>query len=225
MKKSTLLASIALFSTPIVSRAAVVTWQSKPYTVNGNFGQFIDTGVIDKTGVLTYAENAGGSALTFDGIPFSSASIPFAGGSWFAGFFDPVSPLAATGAWGGNGSVGTVTFGTGSLPALTLGQAYRIQLIIFDGRGDQAGRSIKVDNLNMGQYANGVSGVTWGPGLLVTGTFTADTATQGFTLETISGGTPAGPHLNGLILQAVPEPSSAFIGGLCVIGLLNRRRR
>lgn len=215
---------IALFGAAAASSAAVITWESKPYAVSGNFGQFINTGVIDKTGTLIYAENAGGSPTTLDGIAFSGASITFAGGSWYGGFFDPVSPLAASGAWGGNGTVGTVTFGTGSLPALISGQAYRVQLLIFDGRGDQTGRTIKVDNSDMGQYANGVSGVTWGPGLLVTGTFTADATAQAFTLETFAGVTPGGPQLNGLILQAVPEPSSALMGGLCVIGLLNRRR-
>ena len=216
---------MALFGAAAVSRAAVITWESKPYTVSGNFGQFIDTGVIDKTGTLIYAENAGGSPTIFDGIAFSGASIAFAGGSWYGEFFDPVSPLASSGAWGGNGTVGTVTFGTGSLPTLISGQAYRVQLLIFDGRGEQAGRTINVDNLDMGQYANGVSGVTWGPGLLVTGTFTADATAQDFTLETLAGVTAGGPQLNGLILQAVPETSSVLMGGLCVIGMQNRRRR
>lgn len=217
-----LLASAGLIT---VSHAATIAWTSKPFTGNGTQGANIDTGIIATTGTLVYAENTGGSAQTFDGINFNAGTINFGGTANV--FFATQSQLVRDGTFGSAGVANTVTLGTGSLPTLTIGQEYQVQLLVFDGRNTtgQAGRYIRVDGTNMGVYANGVTGVTWGPGLLVTGTFVADATTQSFTMEAFNANnTSAGGQLNALVLHAIPEPSVALLGGLGVLGLLRRRR-
>jgi hypothetical protein len=112
---------------------------------------------------------------------------------------------------------------------LTSGHTYRIQALVFDGRGDAGipGRTVQFDGVDQGQYANGVDGVTWGDGLLVTGTFTADAATQDFTNEGFQGANSTGAQLNALLVHttAVPEPSSAALLGLGGLALILRRRK
>jgi hypothetical protein len=178
----------------------------------------MDTGLIATTGTQILAENVGGPALTFDGISFTAGSIVFSGGT-FGGFYSGASPLAATGTYGNN-SPNTVT-----LTGLTSGEVYRIQALVFDGRGAQTGRTVEFDGTNMGQYANGVINVSWGPGLLVTGNFTADATTQNFTIEAFSGASSVGGQLNALLLHQVPEPSGLLLGGLgMLLGVMRRRR-
>jgi hypothetical protein len=180
-------------------------WSSAPATVSGSNGQTLNTGLFDSTHVV-YAENTGGAAQTFDGINFAAGTINF--GGTYNGFHEGGRP-SQTGAWGSSGP-NTVTLGTGSLPVLTIGQRYKIQVLVYDGRvGGITGRSVSFDGINQGIYANGISGVTWGDGLLVTGTFTADATTQAFTVETFSGGTSAGGQINALVLSTLPSLNTA----------------
>jgi len=176
--------------------AAPVTWTSKLYTVNGGWGQYLNTGIFDNTGTLIRAENVGGAATTFDGINFSAGTTVFSG--TYGGFHDGVAPLISkTGTYGGTGP-NTVT-----LSGLTPGNSYRVQALVYDGRGDTGipGRRVSFDGIDQGQYANGVSGVTWGPGLLVTGTFVADASSQAFTVEAFLGASSKGGQLNALLVH------------------------
>jgi len=210
--------------------AATISWSGTIYTVSGSFGQTLNTGQFNTTGIQILAEEVGGSGLTFDGITFTAGTIANmgAGGGIYNGFHEgggsQNTNLARTGAYGGNGNAGTV-----NLTGLTIGYTYRIQALVYDGRGDSGipGRTVTFDSTNLGQYAFGVSGVTWGNGLLATGTFVADATTQSFTNEVFtSGGASRGGQLNALTLYqtAVPEPSAVLIGGLGMIVLLRRRR-
>lgn len=176
--------------------AAPITWTSEPYTVNGGWGQYLDTGIFDTTGTQILAENVGGAATTFDGINFSAGTAVFSG--TYGGFHDGAAPLISRDGTYGNSGPNTMT-----LSGLTPGNSYRVQALVYDGRGDAGipGRRVSFDGIDQGQYANGVSGVTWGPGLLVTGTFVADAATQAFTIETFFGVASKGGQLNALLVH------------------------
>ena len=205
------------------SQAATISWSSTPYTVNGGFGQFLDTGLFVTTGTEVLAENIGGAATSFDSINFAAGTTTFTG--TFNGFHDtnvPSPDLSRDGTYGTDGSSNTVT-----LTGLTNGYTYRVQALVYDGRGDPGipGRTVEFDGIDQGQYANGVSGTTWGDGLLVTGTFVADGTTQDFTIEAFDGATSKGGQLNALLVHqtAVPEPSSLALLSLGALALLRRR--
>lgn len=209
------------------SNAATISWSSSIYTVSGSFGQTLNTGQFTTTGTQVLAQNVGGSALTFDGINFAAGTIGMGGGN-FSGFHENVPTantlLARQGSYGTNDVASTV-----NLTGLTSGYTYRIQALVYDGRGDLTitGRTVRFDGISQGQYAFGVTNVTWGNGLLVTGTFVADAAIQNFTIEAFTpGGASRGGQLNALTLYqtAVPEPSTTLLGGLGMLALLRRRR-
>lgn len=205
----------------VAANAATITWTASPYTTNGSVGQNLDTDIFATTGTQILAENSGGNALTFDGINFAAGTTSF--GASAAVFHDASGNtlLAREGTYGDSGA------STVSLSGLISGQAYRIQALVFDGRGTAGipGRTVSFDGIDQGVYANGVSGVTWGDGLLVTGTFTADATTQDFTIEAFAGATSKGGQLNALLVHAVPEPSSAALLGLGGLALVLRRRK
>lgn len=153
MKNSLHLVAAAILAAISTSQAATITWSAKPYTTNGDFNGDLDTGIFDQSGTFIYAENVGGDAEIFDGISFSGDSSLFDGGT-FDGFHEGESTkLFSTGRYGGPA---TVTIGT-TTGALVIGQTYRIELVFADGRSDQAGRTISVDGIDQGAYANGVS--------------------------------------------------------------------
>lgn len=210
----------------VSARAATIAWSSSAFTVSGSFGQTLNTGQFLTTGTQILAENTGGGALSFDGINFSAGTIGM-GANSFSGFHENVPTantlLARDGSYGNNGVASTV-----NLTGLTTGYTYRIQALVYDGRGDVGipGRTVKFDGINQGQYANGVYNVTWGNGLLVTGTFVADAAVQSFTIEAFLGTSSKGGQLNAITLYqtAVPETSAALLGSIGMLALIRRRR-
>lgn len=201
--------------------ASLITWSAALAPVEGGWGQTLSSGLFDTSGTFVSAENVGGAATTFDGISFAAGTTTFTG--TFDGFHDSSQALSKTGTYGETGA-DTVT-----LSGLTVGYSYRVQALVYDGRGDTGipGRTVEFDGINQGQYANGVWNVTWGPGLLVTGTFTADVVTQNFTIEAFAGTTSKGGQLNALTLYntAIPEPGTISLAGLFAAGFLLRHRR
>jgi hypothetical protein len=181
-----------------LATAAPITWTSTAYTVSGSFGQTLNTGQFATTGTQILAENTGGAALTFDGINFDAGTIGMGGGS-FSGFHENI-PTSNT-LLARDGSYGSNTPSTVILSGLTSGNIYRVQALVYDGRGGLGGRTVNFDGISQGVYSNGVVGVTWGNGLLVTGTFTADAATQNFTIEAFAGATSKGGQLNALLVH------------------------
>lgn len=183
--------------------AAPITWASAPYTVSGSYGQTLSTGQFLKTGTQILAENVGGGATAFDGISFAAGTINF--GGTYGGFHEG-GWISQSGTYGNSGP------GTVNLSGLTSGNSYRIQALVYDGRGTGiTGRTVKFDGVDQGQYANGVQNVTWGNGLLVTGTFVADAATQSFTIEAFAGTTSKAGQLNALLVHELPSPVTPLL--------------
>jgi hypothetical protein len=176
--------------------AATISWSADTAAVEGDKGNTLSAGLFNTEGTFVMAENVGGSAITFDGIDFAEGTITFDGGVYSKFHSKTTAPLSS------RGTYGTSTSNTVSLTGLTSGQEYRIQALIYDGRGRFAGRTVEFDGINQGQYANGTSNVTWGPGMLVTGIFTADATTQDFTIEAFGGENSVGGQLNAITLYA-----------------------
>ena len=193
---------VALLSLTVAS-AASITWTSASYAVTGGYGQVLSTGQFVKTGSLIRAENVGGGARTFDGISFTAGTINFSG--TFNGFHEG-DTVSQSGTYGSSGA-NTVT-----VSGLTIGNTYRIQALVYDGRGTGiTGRTVSFDGINQGRYANGVQNVTYGPGLLVTGMFVADAITQNFTIEAFAGASSVGGQLNALLVHELPPPVIPFL--------------
>ena len=193
------LATLALVAS---ASAAPITWTSAPATVSGSYGQTLNTSLFDSTDVV-YAENTGGSAQTFDGISFGAGSIAFSIGESFNGYHEGGWP-SQSGAWGWPNER-TITLGTGSLPVLTIGQRYKVQVLVYDGRASNFNGTVSFDGINQGVFGHGVDGVTWGNGRLVTGTFTADATTQAFTVHCYNAaGADNGALVNALVLNTLP---------------------
>lgn len=225
MKLKYLILAVSLLGMA-ASTAATIAWSATTATTSGgSLLAVLDTGLFDSTGTKVLAENLGGptaNTLTFDGIEFASSTRVFATGGYDSGLADSGQNLINKGIYGANDTVGTI-----ELTGLIVGQQYRIQALVYDGRGVTTGRAVQFDGVSLGQYANGVINVSWGPGLLATGTFTADAVSQSFTQAVFANTSYTvnrGQTLNALTLYAVPEPSAALLGGLGMLALLRRRR-
>lgn len=175
-----------------------VTWIGRPAKTKDGI---LLPGLFDKTGTLVYAENTGGSKLTFDGIDFPSGT---AASTTVLGVDDPAYTQYAEGeqiiSSGMYPSPGTTT---PELRGLNIGSTYRVQALFYDERPNQKGQHIMVEGKNMGRYANGRGG----DGLLLIGTFVATADTQSFKLERTSndGKTPGNEiQLNALVLYQLP---------------------
>ncbi len=217
MKKtiSLLLTTLAISG----AQAATITWSSEVYDNTDYTG----TGLFDTTGTLFYAENTGGGAVTHDGIAFGAGTIDFGGSAPV--FYNNAFNLADTATYSSTiVSAETVTIGDGGNTggtAFTVGQTYRIQLLVADWRS--GGKTLEVDGVDQGVY----SALSGGDLLLTTGTFTADSTTQSFT---VAGFNPSGGNLGGqvnaLVVQAIPEPSAyGAIAGFLALGWVMLRRR
>lgn len=224
MNKSKLGAALAVaLGMAGLAHAAPISWSAKEASTHGSYLEILDTGLFDTSGTQVLAENLGGDALTFDGIDFTTSSRQFATGGPDSGLADTSQNLIWSGIYGINDTVGTV-----NLTGLTIGQEYRLQALVYDGRHTTTGRAVKFDDQELGVYAKGVFDVSWGPGLLATGTFTADTTEQSFTQTVFADPTYSenkGQTLNALTLYAIPEPATlgivAMFGGV----LLFMRRK
>lgn len=213
------MAMVATLSLVGVVSAATIGWSAASALTEGDAKNTLSAGLFDASGTLVLADNVGGSATIHDGINFADGSIAFTGE---ASVFHAKTELSKTGTYSASNTVGTV-----NLSDLTIGQAYRIQALVYDGRADVGipGRTVAFDGINQGQYANGVYNVTWGDGLLVTGIFTANAATQDFTIEAFLGADSKGGQLNALTLHAIPEPATLGLVAIFGGGVMFIRRR
>ena len=204
--------------------AATVSWTSG---VASQTAGALDAGTFDASGTFVMAENLGRRGGIFDGITFAdsgtiASQFPQTSPATFHDFNENTVDLSSYAGYGGTGAT-TVT-----LTGLTNNHTYRIQALVYDGTGGGIGRTVKFDGINQGQYANGVAGIAWGDGLLITGTFTADAESQGFTIEIFnSSSVRIGAQLNAITVYkaTIPEPSTfALLLGLTGLAFTMIRR-
>lgn len=106
-----------------------------------------------------------------------------------------------------------------TLGGLTPGQDYQIQLWLnasLNGAG-QAVTYLAGNSVTLNRNPSGLDG---GLGQHVTGTFTADSASQVLTIQS-AGGAPA---LNAYQIRTIPEPTTAILTLLSAAALLRRTR-
>jgi len=218
---------LLMYGASFQANAATITWDPIQ-TATGNASDVVTTGTfVDSAAVytganlslngVTFKRNLGGDAFDGSNITFMNrASGPSdatgAGGppvSWD----DDYETLARWGIYQSNPGGGV----TINLSALTIGQEYLVQLWTgyWDGANWRtefiAGNSSGLldqgdpDGSRLSQY--------------VVGSFTADAITQTITATGPDYGIPSF-----LQVRAVPEPSSALLGGLGLLALLRRRR-
>ena len=212
----------AVLSTSMLTSSSAITLNWLPLVFTNTELNQRETGLgqFDQTGTFHSANNYGAATTDFDGITFTGTTAPFGLNSegFHSGLASSVSSKAA---FGGIGA------GTVPLVGLTIGHTYRVQVLVGDGRSTNLGRTVSLDGINQGIYANGVVNSTWGSFLLLETTFTADTTTQNFTTEVFDGTTSLGAQVNALTVYttAVPEPSSVALLGFGGAALILRRRK
>ena len=220
-----LLAATAAATLGLSAHAASISWSSAA-----------DNSAVLPTdnGNVLEAVNAGGAAITVNGISFlegdagagivhsdittalsnspSGAGAPAGASVNFATVLDSHRWMT-----GGGGSVATLT-----LSGLTVGTEYTIQMSMSDARGFALTRDYVYGDTDGGTAS---ASFTRGDNVSLTGTFTADAATQAVTITT--GASSSDPGLSYYVLSHdgthVPEPGSLALLGLG--GLLIARRR
>lgn len=200
-KSITVLTIIAGMAVSGAADAAIITWESSAFENAGTLERVMGTNQFNTAGTLIYAENTGGGAMNYDGIAYAAGAVDM-GGAYDAYHAD--NSVSDTGSYNSDGGATSVTLGAGGVGIIVPGKTYRVQLLIMDGREQFNGRFAEVDAVCQGYYAGGVVGTTYGDGLLVTGTFIADSDSQDFTIEVFAGKTSRGGHLNALLLHEIP---------------------
>jgi hypothetical protein len=220
--------------------AAPIIW-GQPTTISR------DADVVT-TGTLVGALNLGlpTTNTTVNGVPFTGLSLTFAQSSGpfsfsvtGVGFFGessaaspnpPFSTLsppyqALLGAGGGSMGFPTAPPFLLTITGLTAGDKYEFEWWTnLSSIGTQL--QVKAAAVNSVVLSSNTTGTDGGVGQFVTGTFTADAASEGITFSGVSGS----PVLNGLQLRdlgpatPIPEPSSLALFALGGLGLAGWRR-
>ena len=159
-----------------VKGASGITWSSRPASAKKSGGGLV-TGLFETSGKLVYAENTGGSELTFDGITFQAAKTA---ATTVLGVSEPsYNGYHVDGYVSDTGMYPSPKTVKPTLTGLTPGKRYRVQVLCYDMRNNQNGQHILVDGHDLGRFGNGIDGA----GLLVTGTFVAKGPSQTFKLQ------------------------------------------
>lgn len=215
------LASMLLLST--AASAATVIFTGVDYTDS----------LISTRGDLIGALNAT-TAVTVNGVPFAAAS-PNAGALSLSGNVAVIHTGGVGQSSGSNGAPGDLTNGgifhvagtDGSLifDGLTPGQEYEIQMVFSDIRGTLTPDTMRIWGNETGAGPADFTTADIMTAQLVTGTFEADSTTQGFylTQDTLVGSFDG--YLGAFQLRAIPEPSSVVLFGTSALVLLLRRRK
>jgi hypothetical protein len=220
-------ATTITYSTQVISSAASTSWVSPTNTTSLS------------------AFNFGGDETSYGGVTWSDATDV---GGWATGnpTLTPWANFSKPGiGWGINNpdafySSGTPLLSAGSymtesdgqidMSNFTVGKHYQIQFVLADSRneGYAIGRTIQIQGLGgeiAGQNSTTVQ-YAYGDGAqfaVVTADFVAGATSYSFIPYQAGNGT--GTQINGLqVLEVIPEPSTALLGGLGLLALLRRRR-
>lgn len=211
--------------------AATIAWTDSVYTNTGATKNVLGVDQFDQSGELEYAINMGGAAFTFSNTVDPDIAFTASNANFDASALTGSAAVFYSGNVGNNQLANTARYAGGgektiTMNNLTIGQTYRIQILLMDGRAAANGAYATFDSHTTGAFGNGVSGVTWGDSLLVTGTFTADSTSQSFQHRSFySPSNPSGGQMNAVLLYAIPEPSSMALLGLAGVAMLIRRKR
>lgn len=236
--KTVSLAALSAVSIVDSLSAASILWDAPTAVVSEDDVSLNGTLVIARQATVTYVDQTINGVL-FSGTTNTQNGVTFGLPSGWGGY-DPSSYVVGaagtpgtlstsyqrmlTGAWYGS-SAGTSTI---SLSGLTLGQEYEVQIWVADYRQFPPNTYNRSETLTAGNTSGALtylqtdqSGFNLGSasGSYILGTFTADSTSQ-----TIGVTSASSSQLNALQLRAIPEPSTALLGGLGMLALLRRRR-
>lgn len=214
--------------------AATVSFSTASYTTGGisTNGTFI--------GALTAFSTTTVNTVEFTGINAAGANVgdvALSGGVSVDIFNQNVNNVSNVGvddsgsdalrddALAGGGSVGDAT-GTLGFRGLTINQQYEFQLILSDLRFTNNDVDIWFNQADNSGTADIDDLSIKGDGVIITGTFTADSADQDmYIVQTVTTHGSFPGFMSSMQLRAVPEPSSTALLGLGGLALILRRRK
>ncbi len=194
-------------------------------------------------GTLEFALNMGGIPLTRDGIAFATAgtSDVLSARTFLAGPINVVGTTSGGASWGTTSLSGadplfySIAYANSSqgytidLTGLDAGKSYELQFLFGDPRtGFPYSRTVTVSD-NLAPTPNTATAtVSYGSSAagdefaMLTAVVSGSTSFQ--FISPITGPGTGGPLLSGLVVQSIPEPSAALLGGFGLLALLRRRR-
>lgn len=113
-----------------------------------------------------------------------------------------------------------------TLSGLTVGKDYKVQFVLADNRDNTGYATILSKGGNVtGDSAETLYSYTDGKFAVITASFNADATTAQFQPgQKWGGGGSDATFVSGVHVPAIPEPSTALLGGLGLLALLRRRR-
>lgn len=235
------LAAFAALSLALTGPAfAAATLSYSYYTATGSS----DTSWVNVTGYDSIvAGNTGGSNTTFgsvnwlamtagnvqtnaNGVDINYSAPSQAWALTTGGFYSGGPSLLNDGAYSGALQANGVDY-TITLSGLTIGTDYKVQFVLADNRDNNGHATILAKGANVtGDSARYRYSYTDGQFAVITASFTADAATASFQPGQRWGDdVPSATFLSGIQVLAVPEPSTALLGGIGMLALLRRRKR
>lgn len=237
LNQNIMLAAALISLTVEVNAASTVTYSY--YTATGQS----DTSWVAVTGYQSIvAGNAGGASTTFGTVTWgamtvgsletsaNSVTINYSapGIAWAIpnGTFYAGGPSLLT-----NGAYSSTLQQSGvdymiTLSGLTVGKDYKVQFVLADNRDNTGYATILSKGGNVtGDSAETLYSYTDGKFAVITASFNADATTAQFQPgQKWGGGGSDATFVSGVQVLAIPEPSTALLGGLGLLALLRRRR-
>jgi hypothetical protein len=227
---------LALLLSASVAQAAV--------SITGNVAGSAAPTVNNTYGTLEFALNMGGAPESRDGITYTTAGTTPSGavrtflsnggvGSTIDVVGTSTGPGWSTHSFGGDTLFHTIAYVdsnggyTIDLTDLDAAKSYQVQFLFGDPRSDfpYSGRTVTVSD----SLANTDTAIlTYGSGAagdefaMLTAVVSGSTSFQ--FISPVSGTGSGAPLLSGVVVHSIPEPSTALLGGLGLLGLLRRRR-